>query len=76
MKNVRSKIWDYNILINTIIEFLDIIHRPVFYLKHNVSETGFCLRLIYAQLSRLLPEDGDRIQCPKRCVFSKQRDNG
>jgi short-subunit dehydrogenase involved in D-alanine esterification of teichoic acids len=33
--------------------FLDIIHRPVIYLKHrpvyiskhNVSETGFCLRL-------------------------------
>jgi hypothetical protein len=24
---------------------MDIIHRPVFYLKHNVSETGFCLRL-------------------------------
>jgi hypothetical protein len=22
---------------------LDIIHRPVFYLKHDVSETGFCL---------------------------------
>jgi hypothetical protein len=28
-----------------IIEFLDIIHRPIFYLKHNVSETGFSLRL-------------------------------
>jgi hypothetical protein len=25
--------------------FLDIIHRPVFYLKYNVSETEFCLRL-------------------------------
>jgi hypothetical protein len=24
---------------------LDIIHRPVLYLKHNVSETGFCLHL-------------------------------
>jgi hypothetical protein len=22
---------------------LDIIHRPVFYLKHHVSETVFCL---------------------------------
>jgi hypothetical protein len=20
------------------------IHRPVFYLKHDISETGFCLR--------------------------------
>jgi hypothetical protein len=25
--------------------FLDIIHRPVFVQKHNVSEIGFCLRL-------------------------------
>jgi hypothetical protein len=24
---------------------LDIIHRPVFYIKHDVSKTGFCLRL-------------------------------
>jgi hypothetical protein len=30
---------------NTSIEFLDIIHPPVFYLKHTVSETGFCLHL-------------------------------
>jgi hypothetical protein len=25
--------------------FLDIIHRPVYISKHNVPETGFCLRL-------------------------------
>jgi hypothetical protein len=25
--------------------FLDIIHRPLYISKHNVSETGFCLRL-------------------------------
>jgi hypothetical protein len=25
--------------------FLGIIHRPVFYLKYNISETEFCLRL-------------------------------
>jgi hypothetical protein len=25
--------------------FLDIFHRPVYFSKHNVSETGFCLRL-------------------------------
>jgi hypothetical protein len=31
------------------ITVLDIIHRPVFYLKHNVLQTGFCLR---AQLYR------------------------
>jgi hypothetical protein len=31
---------------NKIFEFVDIIHHPVFfYLKYNVSETGFCLRL-------------------------------
>jgi hypothetical protein len=23
--------------------YLDIIHPPVFYLKHDISETGFCL---------------------------------
>jgi hypothetical protein len=27
------------------IEILDIIHRSVFYLKHSILETGFCLRL-------------------------------
>jgi hypothetical protein len=27
------------------ITILDIVHRPLFYLKHGVSETGFCLRL-------------------------------
>jgi hypothetical protein len=31
--------------INITITILDIIHRPVFYLKLNVSETGICLRL-------------------------------
>jgi hypothetical protein len=36
---------DDGVLIRTTITILDIIHRPVFYLKHNVSETGFCLRL-------------------------------
>jgi hypothetical protein len=30
---------------------LDIIHRPHFYLKHNASETGFCLRLQVSLLS-------------------------
>jgi hypothetical protein len=31
--------------INITVTNLDIIHRPAFYLKHDVSETGFCLRL-------------------------------
>jgi hypothetical protein len=30
--------------INITIEILNIIHRPVFYLKHSVSEAGFCPR--------------------------------
>jgi hypothetical protein len=30
---------------STNVMFLDIIHRPVYISKHNVSETGFCLRL-------------------------------
>jgi hypothetical protein len=25
------------------IKFLDLIHRPDFYLKQNISRTGFCL---------------------------------
>jgi hypothetical protein len=31
--------------INITIKILDIIRRSDFYLKHNGSETGFCLRL-------------------------------
>jgi hypothetical protein len=27
----------------------------------------------WVQLSRFLPEEGDRIQCPKRCVLNKNR---
>jgi hypothetical protein len=27
------------------ITFMDIVHLPVFYLKHDFSETGFSLRL-------------------------------
>jgi hypothetical protein len=26
------------------VTFLDMIHRPVFYLKHDVSDTGICPR--------------------------------
>jgi hypothetical protein len=29
-----------------------------------------------AQLSRFLPEDGDRIYSPKRCVLNKKHDDG
>jgi hypothetical protein len=31
--------------INITITILDIFHHRVFHIKHNVSETGFCLRL-------------------------------
>jgi hypothetical protein len=39
------KIWtrDFNMYVT--ITILDFIHNPVFYLKHDVSETGFCPRL-------------------------------
>jgi hypothetical protein len=32
-------------LLNITNTILDIIHRPVSHLKHNVSKNGFCLRL-------------------------------
>jgi hypothetical protein len=35
-----------NVKIATIIVFLDISHSPAFYLKHNISETEFCLCLL------------------------------
>jgi hypothetical protein len=35
---------------------MNIIHRPDFYLKHNVSETGFCLHL-QVEDTQLGPED-------------------
>jgi hypothetical protein len=38
----KSLWWWY---ISKTIVFLDITHHPVFYLKHNISETGFHLRL-------------------------------
>jgi hypothetical protein len=35
---------------------MDIIYRPVFYLRHNVSETEFCLRL-QVEITQLDPID-------------------
>jgi hypothetical protein len=43
---------------NITIAILDIIHRPVFYLKHNVPETGFYLSL-QVETARLSPIDRD-----------------
>jgi hypothetical protein len=34
-----------NLSLLLIITIVDIIHHPVFHLKHDVSETWFCLRL-------------------------------
>jgi hypothetical protein len=31
-------------------QHFEIIHRPLFYLKHDVSETGFCLRNVMFQI--------------------------
>jgi hypothetical protein len=63
--------------INITITVLHIIHCPAFYLKHDVSETGFRLRLQVetTQASPVPPEDVDIIQCPKRRVLNKRKDH-
>jgi hypothetical protein len=43
--------------INITVTISDINHRPVIYLKHDVSETGFCLR-IQAEPTQLSPVVG------------------
>jgi hypothetical protein len=40
----------------TYIIILDIIHHPVFYLKLNVSETGFCI-LLQVEPAQMGPTD-------------------
>jgi hypothetical protein len=52
--------WCINI--TTRITILDIIHYPVFYLKHNFSETGFCFR-IEVESTNLGPIDKANL-CP------------
>jgi hypothetical protein len=44
------------VYIDIIIITLDIIHYTLFYLKHNVLETGFCIR-IQAEPTQLGPID-------------------
>jgi nitrogen-specific signal transduction histidine kinase len=63
------------------IKILDNIHRPVLYLKHDVSGTGFCLchQVGHTHLGLLESysvSDGDRIQSPKRYVLNKRQDDG
>jgi hypothetical protein len=50
----------------TFITIMDVVHRPVFYLKHKISKTGFCLG---RQVERTQLGKGDRIEFPKRCIF-------
>jgi hypothetical protein len=45
--------WEDNI--KKIIEFLDLILRLVFYLIHNVSETGICFRPPFDRIDRAIP---------------------
>jgi hypothetical protein len=97
---IRSKsLWRW--YINTIIEFLDIIHHPVFLFKTQCfrdwilsPSSGKSLLSLaqsselvldpeigttpidWAQLGRLLPEDGDRIQSSKHCVWNEKVDYG
>jgi hypothetical protein len=42
--------------INITITILNNIHRPVFYLKHDVSDTEFCLRL-QVESTQMCPVD-------------------
>jgi hypothetical protein len=52
MNEVKSiGLWRW--YINITITILDIIYRLVFYLKHGLSETGFCLPLQVAHLSKI-----------------------
>jgi hypothetical protein len=51
---------------------LAIIHRPVFYLKHNVSGIGFCLRLQVGRFFYLTMETESSL----RNVVLKNKQNG
>jgi hypothetical protein len=70
--------------LNIAITILDIIYRPVFCLKHELSETGFRLTLsedreclyLLGPTEVVPPEDGDRIQSSKRQVLNKRQDDG
>jgi hypothetical protein len=58
---------------------MDIIHRPVFYLEHDVSETGFCLPLPLESyqlgpVQYLVSVSGP--ESPKRHVLNKRQDYG
>jgi hypothetical protein len=49
----------------------------LFLYKYNVTEIGLCYWtgcIDWGEFSRLLPEDGERIQSPKRCVLKYKQD--
>jgi hypothetical protein len=52
-----------------------IIQRPLFYLKHDVSESGFRLRLQVKVTQLGLHEDWDRFLCPKHHLSNKRQNN-
>jgi hypothetical protein len=62
----------------------DIIHRPVFYLKHNIAETLFCIRLqVIAIQEDLIYRDSPFLRqdfshfCPCRSsLITMSYDNG
>jgi hypothetical protein len=59
---------------SSLIMFLDIICRLPFYLKHLPDIGISCID--WAKLSRVIPEDGDKIQSPKRYVVNKKQKDG
>jgi hypothetical protein len=70
--------------INVAITILDIIHRPVFYLKYNGFKTRFCFHFqvkptqsgdrnyLLSPTKFVPPEDVVRIQTTKRCACKKK----
>lgn len=76
-------VWKHKLTTNS--DFLDIINRPVFYLKTIVSETGLLSpacpdvrtnSIVPAQLSRLLPEARERADSSKRSFSNKRWEDG
>jgi hypothetical protein len=60
------------------ITILDLIYRLIFYLKHKASETADRVSLsmdLLGPTAYVPPEDGERIQFPKRRVLNKRQDD-
>jgi hypothetical protein len=71
-----------NVNVSVAITIHDVSYRPVFYLKHDVSEIRFCSPIqteassvYWAYLSSSL-EDENRIQTPKCRVLNKRQNDG